>query len=234
MRPIHAQLRYVAGVGLAALTVALGVTSAAAPLAAQVQLEVAADGRKVIHNLGGRAVSRSRQSRPQLAVRRTLPQADLDEIVGRYSSDRQLDPKLVLAVIQVESSGDPGALSRKGAMGLMQLMPETARELGVADPYDPRQNVRGGCSYLRRMLDTFDGDLELALASYNAGPSAVRRFGGIPPYEETRRYVEKVVRLYRGDAGFTLPSSAVRSGRRTYLSRDDEGRILITTNRPTR
>ena len=234
MRRAHTRLRRAIGIGLTTSAVALGVIGGTSPLAAQVRLEVHSDGRKLIHNAGGGSAHRPRRSTPHLATRRTLPRADLDEIVGRCSSDRQLDPKLVFAVIQVESSGDPAALSRKGAMGLMQLMPATARELGVADPYDPRQNVRGGCSYLRRMLDTFDGDLELALASYNAGPSAVRRFGGIPPYEETRQYVEKVVRLYRGDAGFTLPSSAIRSGRRTYLSRDDEGRILITTNRPTR
>lgn len=205
----------------------------ATPAAGQVELEVRSDGRKVIHNRGARPAGPRGLPSSQLAVRRSLPREALDEIVDRNAADRRLDRELVFAVIQVESSFDPGALSRKGAMGLMQLMPETARELGVVDPYDPQQNVNGGCRYLRRMLDTFGGNLELALAGYNAGPNAVRRFGGIPPYEETRRYVEKVVRLYRGDAGFTLPSSAIRSGRRTYLSRDARGRILITTNRPT-
>ncbi len=119
--------------------------------------------------------------------------AIIDEAAKKYD----LDPKLVQAVIDVESAGNPLAVSDKGAVGLMQLMPDTARELGVRDRKDPRQNVQAGARYLRRLLDRFQGDLERALAAYNAGPAAVEEFGGVPPYKETRRYVDKVLTNYR-------------------------------------
>ena len=96
------------------------------------------------------------------------------------------------AVCKVESDFDPQAVSARGAQGIMQLVPETARELKVYNPLDPEENIRGGSCYLRQMLDQFDGNLELALAAYNAGPNAVRRHGGIPPYPETINYVDRV------------------------------------------
>jgi soluble lytic murein transglycosylase-like protein len=102
----------------------------------------------------------------------------------------------VAAVIWAESSGDPNARSHRGARGLMQLMPATARELGVARIFDPGENVEGGTKYLKRMLDDHQGDVSLALAAYNAGPSTVRRYRGIPPYRETRDYVDRVMRVY--------------------------------------
>lgn len=107
-----------------------------------------------------------------------------------------LDPALVKAVIQAESGGDARAVSSKGAAGLMQLMPETARDMGVQDPLDPEQNVAGGTRYLRQMLDRFGG-LPEALAAYNAGPRAVEKSHGIPPFSETRHYVDHVLDLYR-------------------------------------
>ncbi len=107
-----------------------------------------------------------------------------------------VDPALVHAVVQAESGYDPYATSPAGAQGLMQLMPATARALGVRDPYDPVQNVMGGVRYLRGLLDRF-GDVQLALAAYNAGPQAVQRYGGVPPYAETRAYVDRVLATWR-------------------------------------
>ena len=120
---------------------------------------------------------------------------DIDYILSliqRYASHFNLEKELVCAVIKAESDYNPRAVSSKGAQGLMQLIPETARDLKVYDPFDVRENIRGGSQYLRMMLDEFSGDLDLALAAYNAGPGTVREYGGIPPYSETIRYIAKV------------------------------------------
>ena len=114
-------------------------------------------------------------------------------IIDKMSAQHGVDAKLVRAVIQVESAYRQTARSRKGAMGLMQLMPETARQYGVRDPYDPESNIEGGIKYLKTLLERLPRDL--ALAAYNAGESAVERFHGIPPYPETRTYVSRIVQL---------------------------------------
>lgn len=107
-----------------------------------------------------------------------------------------LDCNLVKAVIRAESGFNPQAVSPKGAMGLMQLMPGTSRDMGVANPFDPMQNIEGGVKYLRLMLDRFSNNTHLALAAYNAGPEAVQKHGGIPPYDETQIYVKRVIDIY--------------------------------------
>ncbi len=108
-----------------------------------------------------------------------------------------VDPKLAIAVAKNESSFSPNALSSAGAIGVMQLMPDTARGLGVKDPYDPRQNIDGGVRYLKQLLESFGGNVEKTVAAYNAGPQAVNSYGGIPPYAETQNYVRKVMADYR-------------------------------------
>lgn len=116
----------------------------------------------------------------------------LETLITHFAQKFQLDRSLIKAVIKVESNFNPQVISSKGAQGLMQLMPETAREIGVNNPFDPSDSIYGGSLYLRKMLDSFDRNLDYALAAYNAGPGAVRRYGGIPPYEETQNYVKRV------------------------------------------
>lgn len=129
-----------------------------------------------------------------------------EELVQEHSQRHSLRPELVRAVIHVESGFDPRATSPKGAMGLMQLMPDTARSLGVLNAYDPEENIRGGTAYLRQLLDQF-GSEQLALAAYNAGPGAVDRYDGVPPYRETKDYVRKVGS--KAGAGTTAPKRTV-------------------------
>ena len=120
-----------------------------------------------------------------------------DHIIRMLCREHQMDFSLVKAVIKAESAFNPRAVSRKGARGLMQLMPDTARDLCVDDPFDPYDNLQGGVRYLRQMLDTFNGNVTLAVAAYNAGPGAVRDSNAVPPYPETRTYVRRVLQYHR-------------------------------------
>lgn len=118
---------------------------------------------------------------------------EFDSIIEAYAREFGVDTSLVKAVIHAESGYNPEAVSNKGAMGLMQLMPKTAQDLKVDNCFNPSQNIKGGVKYLRFLLDTFKGDVELAVAAYNAGLSKVAKYGGVPPYQETRNYVAKVL-----------------------------------------
>jgi soluble lytic murein transglycosylase len=126
-----------------------------------------------------------------------LSRRELEPVILRHSRKHRLHPALVRAVIKAESDFDPMAISRAGAVGLMQLMPQTASLMDVHDVYNPDQNIEGGTRYLRQLLDRFNGNLPLALAAYNAGETAVERYQSLPPFEETRLYVKKVLRYYR-------------------------------------
>ena len=168
----------------------------ALPAAGQVRLLIKSDGRKVIYNVptsgGGRGgdmkwLARQRDRRSQY-----------DPMIDRYSTRFGVDPVLVRAVIQVESNFNAACVSNKGARGLMQLMPETARRYGVSHILDPDENIRGGVRYLADLLDMFPNDLPRALAAYNAGEGAVAKYAGIPPYEETMTYVKRALTVYYG------------------------------------
>ena len=124
-----------------------------------------------------------------------------------------LDPDLVKAVIEIESGWNPRAVSSRGAIGLMQLMPDTAMDMGVRNPYDPEQNIEGGVKYLKRLVDRF-GDIKLALAAYNAGPSVVKRYGSVPPYTETLLYVQDILFQFNSDNGRPLKSSQQNNRKR--------------------
>jgi soluble lytic murein transglycosylase-like protein len=124
------------------------------------------------------------------------PSEAYEEIIQEAAEKYDMDANLIRAVMQTESAFHPYAVSRAGAEGLMQLMPALANEMGVADSFDPRENIMGGARYLKRLLDYHKGDLDLALASYNAGPGNVERYGGVPPFRETRRYVRTIKALY--------------------------------------
>jgi len=123
---------------------------------------------------------------------------DLDSIITQAASRYNIRPSLLRALVKQESGFNPNAVSPKGALGLTQLMPDTAAGLGVSDPFDPEQNVMGGAQYLRSQLDRFNGDETLALAAYNAGPAAVLRYHGMPPFPETQRYVNRVLSMANG------------------------------------
>ena len=126
-----------------------------------------------------------------------MPPAEIDKLVEQPRAGFKWIPNLVRAIIRVESGFDPKAVSSKGAMGLMQLIPATAQRFGVANPFDPKQNLEGGVNYLKYLLDLFGGDLNLSLAAYNAGEHTVQRSGGIPAIPETQNYVRKVTSIYQ-------------------------------------
>jgi soluble lytic murein transglycosylase-like protein len=153
--------------------------------------------------------------------------AELDRMVQQTAEKHNVDPELVRAVISTESNWNASAVSSKGAQGLMQLVPGTAHQLGVGNAFDPAQNVDAGVRYLGMLLQRYNGDLKLALAAYNAGPSIVDRFGGVPNYRETRNYVDKVTSTYFRP-GSDRHSYAYSAPKPIYRTTEADGRVVFT------
>ncbi|HEV8310557.1 MAG TPA: transglycosylase SLT domain-containing protein [Methylomirabilota bacterium] len=181
------------------------------------------------------------QPAPRSITRSAAP-TPFAELIQLASSRYRVDPRLVQAVVVVESAGNPRAVSRKGAQGLMQLMPQRSAELGVRNAFDPQQNVDGGVRHLRDLLERFSGDVTLALAAYNAGEVAVRTHQGVPPYPETQDYVRKVRALYQGVGGSGASGSAANGSRpvgtatqapqEIYRQVEGDGTVLYTNVPP--
>jgi len=216
--------------------------AAAVPAAAQITTAMSSDGRQVFVNaeppvvtkLGARKqtpkaiylpgeISFTGQDRPAVYLDRDGAEKMVREAAERH----KVDPALVRAVIETESNWNPMARSRKGALGLMQLIPATAQRFGVNDAYNPRQNVDAGVRYLKTLLERYNGNLDLALAAYNAGEGAVDRAGGVPTYRETRNYVQRVQDAYYRPGSGRMENAYTRASQ-IHRVVEADGRVVFT------
>jgi|GEM_PF-187459 len=173
------------------------------------------------------AANSSRTATPtgHLISSHNIPSSYLD-LISSACNRHGVDPALVHALVKVESDFNPYALSRKGAMGLMQLMPQTALDLNVHNSFDPGDNIDGGVKHLRYLIDRYQGNLSLALAAYNSGETAVKKWGTIPPFQETQQYVRRVLSLYNGKNKLFAPRYTI------YMDYSEDGAVLLTDTPP--
>ena len=168
-----------------------------------------------------KALSASHTPSPSM----NIPGAYLD-IINSACNRNGIDPSLVHAIVKVESDFNPYAMSRKGAMGLMQLMPQTAVDMNIKDSFNPAENIDGGVKYLRYLIDRYEGNLSLALAAYNSGETAVKRWGTIPPFKETQDYVKRILKIYNGGGG----KGSYVTRYTIYMGYGEDGALLLTDN----
>jgi len=226
---------------LAFFVVAVGLLGTAGQSAAQIATVTNADGRRLFVNAEPPALVKLARAKQRAAIYlpgeisftgRNHPAMNVDrdgvEALVREAAERHhVDPALVRAVIETESNWNPGAMSRKGAMGLMQLIPTTAQRFGAYDAFNPKQNVDAGVRYLKTLLERFNGNLDLALAAYNAGEGAVDRAHGIPSYRETRNYVQRVQDAYYRPGSGRLENMYERANP-IHREVDANGRIIFS------
>ena len=177
--------------------------------------------------IASRTTQATLEASPVLSAAAKANREKIEVMIQEVSDRYRVDPALVRAVIETESNWNSSAISRKGALGLMQLVPGTAQQLGVSNAFDPKQNLEGGVRYLHTLIQRYNGDLDKALAAYNAGPGAVDRAGGVPRYRETREYVQKVTDSYFRPGSDRLPS-AYSAPHPIYRTVDENGRLVFT------
>ncbi|MDQ3283967.1 MAG: lytic transglycosylase domain-containing protein [Acidobacteriota bacterium] len=204
------------------LSLVLGGLLVAGAAHADVKLVIRRDGKKEISNI---TPATTRGTDLSWLSKRHDRRSQFDPIIERYAAKYNVDPTLVRAVIQVESNFNPACVSHKGARGLMQLMPETAKRFGVTNIHDPEQNIHGGVKYLSYLMRLFNEDMPRVLAGYNAGENAVLKYGGIPPYQETSNYVTRALTVYHGRPYGTATSFRGRRGK--PLLRGGFGRAFV-------
>jgi hypothetical protein len=204
--------------------------------AQQIQVSTGPDGKKIYSNLEAPETPEemtlpSSAITEQDSINPLLPPPHIDKMIQQYSTEHGVDPELVKAVAKVESNFNPYAISYKGAQGIMQLIPQTARRFGVKNVYDPKQNIEGGVKYLKFLSRMFPDNLPHVLAAYNAGENAVLKYGGIPPYRETQNYVRRITRLYqpKENSKKGLMETAQNEPERVIVrSMDASGRVVYS------